>query len=148
MIALLVLFKGNMIQCQPPDEGCSERQCAVAQEQHIKEAQPNACTQGSGVGESGTYTFATLARSDHCSPCPCPAVRVSPKHQESCGIPSASRSRVHACNSNLTHARKKTRMLTRSIMMAKNSPSARGVSKPRTHAQQTRKQQNQSRETR
>jgi hypothetical protein len=30
---------------------------------------------GSGVGESDTYAFATLARSDHCSPCPCPAPR-------------------------------------------------------------------------
>ena len=76
---LLGLFKGNMIQCQPPEEGCSERQCAVAPEQHIKDAQPNTGTQGSGVGESGTYTFATLARSDHCSPCPCPAVCVSPR---------------------------------------------------------------------
>jgi hypothetical protein len=33
----------------------------------------------SGVGESGTYACAALARSDHCSPCPCPAVCVSPR---------------------------------------------------------------------
>jgi len=32
------------------------------------------CTQESGAGESGTYAVATLARSNHCSPCPCPAV--------------------------------------------------------------------------
>ena len=75
-ILLLDLFTGNMIQRHPPEEGCSERQCAVAPEQHIKDAQPNTGMQGSGVGESGTYTFATLARSDHCSPCP-QSVRVT-----------------------------------------------------------------------
>ena len=34
----------------------------VAQEEHIKDAQPNTCTQGSGVGEAGTYAVAALAR--------------------------------------------------------------------------------------
>jgi hypothetical protein len=39
----------------------------VAQEEHIKDVQPNTYTQDSGVGESGTYAGAALARSDDCS---------------------------------------------------------------------------------
>jgi len=38
---LLDLVTGNMIQRHPPEEGCSERQCAGAQEEHIKYEQPN-----------------------------------------------------------------------------------------------------------
>jgi len=77
--SFLALLKETRFIVNPQQEGCCERQCAVAQEQHIKDAQPNTCTQGSGVGESGTYAAAALGRSDHCSPCPCPAVCVSPR---------------------------------------------------------------------
>ena len=40
---LLDLVKENMIERHPPEEGWSERQCAGAQEEHIKDAQPNTC---------------------------------------------------------------------------------------------------------
>ena len=40
---MLDLFKGNMIQRHPQEEGCSELQCAGAQEVHVKHAQPNTC---------------------------------------------------------------------------------------------------------
>ncbi len=98
-----------MIQCQPPVAGCCERQCAVAQEQQIKDAQTNTFTQGSGVGESGTYAFTALARSEMIvararTPAVCGVrhVQTISQHQERCESRTASGSRVHACNALLT----------------------------------------------